>query len=336
MKKTFIEKLMDKLRYGSEKDLENEADEVIAENKPIIRQRQVTTEPNFVQEEAETTSKDTEMDIPVEEVVTENEKTVEKQPKNAISNIVELNEVSIQAVINAMSAIKYSDVRLSEIHLHLRREKQDPTSLAVESLYGSEKFMENLKYKLTDAGINYMDALKIKINYSSAQVDNFTKLAPDLSIQTLTFEDAKKLKKLIITALTGILWEKEIELVPRKKPYFIGRCKMPDLDQSAKIINDIAFVGMEENDDPRYEVNRYVSRSIAKIVYNEKTGSFELMRSNLINNKQHVIKIVRIQDGVQSISVNTTEVAYPLRDDDQIVFNDKVALLVNVAEMAEK
>ena len=111
---------------------------------------------------------------------------------------------------------------------------------------------------------------------------------------------------------------------------------MPELDKTGRIINDIAFVGPEENDDPQYEVNRFVSRSIAKIIYNEKTGFFELMRSNLINNKQHVIKIVRIADGVQQISINNTEVGYPLQDDDQIVFNDRVALLVNTAEIDAK
>ena len=310
---------MDKLRYGSETENEEHRNEMPVEN---------VTDTSVVIGDKNTAPPDSAPDTEI------SNKNPDK-PDEGISNIVELNEISIQAIINAMSAIKYSDVRLSEIHLHLRKDKQDPTSLAVESLFASEKFMENLKYKLTDAGIKYMDDIRVKINYSSAEVDNFTKLAPDLSIQTLTFEESKKLQKLVITALTGILWESKTELTPRKKPYFIGRCKMPELDKSAKIINDIAFVGPEENDEPQYEINRYVSRSIAKIVYNEKTGIFELMRSNLINNKQHVIKIVRISDGVQSISINNTEVGYPLQDDDQIVFNDKVALLVNVAEIKE-
>ncbi|MHB9055390.1 MAG: hypothetical protein ACYC2P_04450 [Paludibacteraceae bacterium] len=320
MSKSFFNKFMDRLRYGSK--TENEK----------IEKTQLQNEPFSASDEKEVF---TETRIPVSETKNLEKKPIEGQPDKSISNIVELNELTIQAIINAMSAIKYSDVRLSEIHLHLRKEKQDPTSLAVESLFKNEKFMENLKYKLTDAGIHYMDGIKVKIIYSSAQIDNYTKLAPDLSIQALTFEDSKKLQKLIITALTGILWENEVELVPRKKPYFIGRCKMPELDKSAKIINDIAFVGPEENDDPRYEVNRYVSRSIAKIVYNDKTGNFEVMRSNLINNKQHVIKIIRIADGVQQISINNTEVAYTLQDDDQIVFNDRVALLVNVADLSE-
>lgn len=320
MSKSFFNKFMDKLRYGSEDENEERTNEISEEKTAEIASEKVEKEQIFTEKnEAETTSE------PIEPKAS--------KPDEGISNIVELNEISIQAIINAMSAIKYSDVRLSEIHFHLRKDKQDPTSLAVESLFGSEKFMENLKYKLTDAGIKYMDDIKVKINYSSAQVDNFTKLAPDLSIQTLTFEESKKLQKLNITALTGILWEKEIELTPRKKPYFIGRCKMPELDRAAKIINDIAFVGPEENDEPQYEINRYVSRSIAKIVFNEKTGTFELMRSNLINNNQHKIKLIRIADGVQQISINNTEVGYPLQDDDQIVFNDKVALLVNVAEM---
>lgn len=310
---------MDKLRYGSETENEEHRNEMPVEN---------VTDTSVVIGDKNAAPPDSALDTEISNKNTD-------KPDEGISNIVELNEISIQAIINAMSAIKYSDVRLSEIHLHLRKDKQDPTSLAVESLFASEKFMENLKYKLTDAGIKYMDDIRVKINYSSAEVDNFTKLAPDLSIQTLTFEESKKLQKLVITALTGILWESKTELTPRKKPYFIGRCKMPELDKSAKIINDIAFVGPEENDEPQYEINRYVSRSIAKIVYNEKTGIFELMRSNLINNKQHVIKIVRISDGVQSISINNTEVGYPLQDDDQIVFNDKVALLVNVAEIKE-
>lgn len=317
MSKSFFNKFMDRLRYGSNTENE-EIEKTQLQNEPFLDEKEVFAETR----------------IPVPQTKELEEKPIEEQPDNGISNIVELNELSIQAIINAMSAIKYSDVRLSEIHLHLRKVKQDPTSLAVESLFKNEKFMESLKYKLTDAGIHYMDDIKVKIMYSSAQIDNYTKLAPDLSIQALTFEDSKKLQKLIITALTGILWENEVELVPRKKPYFIGRCKMPELDKSAKIINDIAFVGPEENDDPRYEVNRYVSRSIAKIVYNDKTGNFEVMRSNLINNKQHVIKIIRIADGVQQISINNTEVAYPLQDDDQIVFNDRVALLVNVADLS--
>lgn len=304
---------MDKLRYGSE----NENDENGAESRP----------------NHDTANESTTADNPAK-VNPEDGKAAKtaKTAQSPVSNIVELNELSIQAIINSMSAIQYSDVRLSEIQIHVRNDKQDPTSVAVQNLFDSQKFMENLKYKLTGAGIRYMDDLKVKVNYSSAEVDRFTRLAPDLSIQTLTFEETRKLQKLVITALSGILWEKQIELSPRKKPYFIGRCKMPELDKTGKIINDIAFVGPEEDDDPRYEVNRFVSRSIAKIIYNEKTGCFELMRSNLINNKQHVIKIVRIADGVQQISVNNTEVSYPLQDDDQIVFNDRVALLVNTAE----
>ena len=324
MSKSFLSKLMDKLRYGSEKEIDDDPEQILTTEKPAAEQ-----------------TKDNDEAVFEEKVDNHSELSAYKNAKKhsvqtPVSNIVELNELSIQAIINAMSAIRYSDVRLSEIHLHVRKDKQDPTSLAVESLFNSEKFMENLKYKLTDAGIHYMDDLKVKINYSSPDVDRYTILVPDLSIRTLTFEEAKKLQKLIITALTGILWEKEIELVPRKKPYFIGRCKMPELDKTGRIINDIAFVGPEENDDPQYEVNRFVSRSIAKICYNEKTGCFELMRSNLINNKQHVIKIVRIADGVQQISINNTEVGYPLQDDDQIVFNDRVALLVNTAEIDAK
>ncbi len=324
MSKSFLNKLMDKLRYGSEKEYDDDPEQIRTNEESTAEQTKDENEA-FSNEKA-----DKRNEIPAGKI------TKKESVQTPVSNIVELNELSIQAIINSMSAIKYSDVRLSEIHLHVRKDKQDPTSLAVESLFNSEKFMENLKYKLTDAGIHYMDDLKVKINYSSPDVDRYTILAPDLSIRTLTFEDAKKFQKLIITALTGILWEKEIELVPRKKPYFIGRCKMPELDKTGRIINDIAFVGPEENDDPQYEVNRFVSRSIAKIIYNEKTGFFELMRSNLINNKQHVIKIVRIADGVQQISINNTEVGYPLQDDDQIVFNDRVALLVNTAEIDAK
>lgn len=320
MNKSFFNKLMDKLRYGSDPGNEEETEEIPIQNQSV---KSENAEPVSVEGKGE------EKDNGGGKIGGRNAVVPDATP---VSNIVELNELSIQAIINAMSAIKYSDVRLSEIHVHAGKDKQDPTSVAVESLFNSEKFMENLKYKLTDAGIHYMDELKVKIIYSSADVDHFTRLAPDLSIRTLTFEESKKLQKLIVTALTGILWEKEIELIPRNKPYFIGRCKMPDLDKAGKIINDIAFVGPEENDEPQYEVNRFVSRSIAKIIYNEKTGCFELMRSNLINNKQHVIKIVRISDGVQSISINNTEVAYPLQDDDQIVFNDRVALLVNAVE----
>ncbi len=305
--KSLFKKLMDKLRYGSEdEEIENEAIEIDDE----ASKKSDTTQ----SEQKKQTS-------------------TSESSKGLISNIIELNELGIQAIINSMSAIKYSDVRLSEIRLHLRNGKQAPTSLAADKLFQSEKFMSNLKYKLSDAGIQYMDQIKTKIIFSSPQIDNFTKLSDEISIQTLTFEESRKQQKLIISALTGFLWENEIELTPRKKPYFIGRCKMPVLDRSAVISNDIAFIGPEEMDDPRYEINRLVSRSIAKIVYNEENGNFELMRSNLLNNNQHVIKIVRIIDGINQISINNTEVGYPLRDDDQIVFNEKVALLVNVVEM---
>ena len=305
--KSFFKKLMDKLRYGSEsEEVENESIEIADETNSESETAQ--SEPKKQTHTSET-------------------------QKGLISNIIELNELGIQAIINSMSAIKYSDVRLSEIRLHLRNSKQAPTSLAADKLFQSEKFMNNLKYKLSDAGIQYMDQIKTKIIFSSPQIDNYTKLSDEISIHTLTFEESRKQQKLVISALTGFLWENEIELTPRKKPYFIGRCKMPVLDRSAVINNDIAFIGPEEMDDPRYEINRLVSRSIAKIVYNEENGNFELMRSNLLNNNQHVIKIVRITDGINQISINNTEVGYPLRDDDQIVFNEKVALLVNVVEM---
>ena len=320
--KSFFTKFMDRLKDGFSTDNEDTTDETSTEIQ--------SSKSSDAKAEPETQKAEVKQEI---HMVKQEKKQTEKKTKNDISNIVELNEQSIQAIINSLSAIKYSNVRLSEIRLHLRYDKQDPTSIAAESLYNSEKFLDNLKYKLTDAGIKYMDDIKVKLIYSSSEQERYIQISSDLSLQALTFEDTKKMQKLIVTALSGILWEDEVELVPRAKPYYIGRCKMPELDKSIKIKNDIAFVGPEEKDEPQYEINRLVSRSIASIIYNDKTGNFELMRSSLMNNRQHIIKIVRVAGSVQQISVNNTEVSYPLQDDDQIVFNDKIALLINTAEI---
>lgn len=250
-----------------------------------------------------------------------------------VKDIVELEEFTFTAILRSLQPFFFGNLTIASLHFHLRHNREHIESKACENLFTQEDFVEKLKVSFANKGIHYKDNLSVKITYASPQLDSYTPITTYLSVDVQMPGQSKQKLKAVVRAISGILWDNIVEIAPSAKPSYIGRCRNPKLPNGITITNKIAFIGLEEKEGSEYEINRYVSRSIALISYNEQTCEFELMRSNLMENSQHVIKIIRIsQIGVEEISVNNTHIKYPLKDDDQIAFNGKVSLRINIVE----
>ncbi|HUN03815.1 MAG TPA: hypothetical protein PLS00_13235, partial [Niabella sp.] len=200
-------------------------------------------------------------------------------------------------------------------------------NVGLQALIKDEEFIKRIKRDFKSKGIKFKDDLSVEVLHESPLMEKVTKITEGIGVEALT--PTETLKKILarIKATEGITWEEEYILEPTGKQYFIGRCKNPKIENGPKIHNDIAFIGIEENDEEQYKINNYVSRSHALIVFDKEAGAYKIYRSRFMNNFSHKIKIYNTGlNDYEGVSLNQPQVPHILRDGDSICFNDKIIL----------
>ncbi|HRO84163.1 MAG TPA: hypothetical protein PK110_05010 [Niabella sp.] len=255
---------------------------------------------------------------------TEPEKVAD-EPK--IDNIEELKEISIGAITKAVRMLSYGKSVVSGLVFHSKFADNAVENVGLQALIKDEEFIKRIKRDFKSKGIKFKDDLSVEVLHESPLMEKVTKITEGIGVEALT--PTETLKKILarIKATEGITWEEEYILEPTGKQYFIGRCKNPKIENGSKIHNDIAFIGIEENDEEQYKINNYVSRSHALIVFDKEAGAYKIYRSRFMNNFSHKIKIYNTGlNDYEGVSLNQPQVPHILRDGDSICFNDKIIL----------
>ncbi|WP_245957744.1 hypothetical protein U0035_00675 [Niabella yanshanensis] len=245
----------------------------------------------------------------------------------SLDNVEELKEVTIGAINRAIKMMGYGKSTVSGFAFHSRFADNAIENVAVSALTKDADFVKQIKRTLKSRNIAYKDNLSIEVLNNSALTDKVTPIIDGVGVEVLIpGESLRKIKARVI-ATEGITWEPEYLLEPSGKTYFIGRCKNPKIDNGPKIHNDIAFIGREEKDEEQYQINNYISRAHAQIVFDKELGAFKIYRSKFLNNPSHKIKIYNAgRNDFLGVSLNQSAVPHVLKDGDSICFNDKVVL----------
>lgn len=245
----------------------------------------------------------------------------------APDNIEELKEITIGAITRAIKMLGYGNTVVSGLTFHSRFADSAVENVGLQALMKDADFVKQIKRTLKSKGVHYKDDLLVEVLHQSELTDKVTKITDGIGVEVLTPTEISRKIKARIVATEGITWEPEYILEPTGKPYFIGRCKDPKIDNGPKIHNDIAFVGVEEKDEVQYQVNNYVSRSHAYIMFDKEVAAYKIYRSKFLNNPAHKIKIYNTGLGdFSGTSLTQPTVPHVLRSGDAICFNDKVVL----------
>lgn len=260
--------------------------------------------------------------------------THREQSSGKMKNAVVLLEATQRGILEALAPFKFGDITVSAIRLHTKYGETQVEGIAFEEHLTNDNFVNAIKGELQGNGIKYVDSFKIELVYNSADFGLFTLVENWLSIEPVTSQRCRRKKKALISVDEGFIWEDIVEIEPTTELCRIGRGKRPKLPSGISISNKVAFVCPTEVDDPKYEINRHVSRSIACIFYDEKSNEFKIERSKLMDNRGCVVKLIHIGRN----SVNTIPLiyniarSYTLQDGDRVTFNDKVAIEVRIVE----
>ena len=181
---------------------------------------------------------------------TEPEKVAD-EPK--IDNIEELKEISIGAITKAVRMLSYGKSVVSGLVFHSKFADNAVENVGLQALIKDEEFIKRIKRDFKSKGIKFKDDLSVEVLHESPLMEKVTKITEGIGVEALT--PTETLKKILarIKATEGITWEEEYILEPTGKQYFIGRCKNPKIENGPKIHNDIAFIGIEENDEEQYK-----------------------------------------------------------------------------------
>ncbi len=256
------------------------------------------------------------------------------QSPNRVADAVELQELTLNAILNTLRPFAFGNTTISSIRFHLKYRNTRVESIASAALFKNDDFVDNIKVKLSGLGIKYADNFKVYLVYNSVDFERFTLVTQWLSVEPVTHDGSERKIKASIRAIKGFIWGDVVEIEPTEEPYYIGRGKEPELPSGISVLNKVAFISPDEINDPKYEINRYVSRSIAYIFYDENNNKFKVMRSKLMDNKQHTVKIIRIRkNNIEKIPLNNTINQYTLQDGDQITFNEKVSIKISIFEV---
>ncbi|MFT3904618.1 MAG: hypothetical protein QM727_15710 [Niabella sp.] len=263
-------------------------------------------------------------DVPVTREVTSGN-AQETTPRT--ENVEELKEISIGAITQSVKMLAHGNTVVSGLRFHTIYAPAAVEAVGFSSLVKDEDFIKQIKRNFKSIGVKYRDDLAVEIVYESKQLSALTPITSLTAVEVITPNTPQTAQRAQLRATEGITWEDAYILEPVHKQYFIGRCKSPKIENGPKIHNDIAFVGIEEKNEPQYEINNYVSRSHAYIVYDAALGVYKLFRSRFLNNPSHKLKIYNPGvDSFQEINLNQSLVPHVLKDGDNICFNDKVVL----------
>lgn len=263
----------------------------------------------------------------IKEPAPDQHKTAQTQSGQRFDNIEELKEITIGAITKVVRVLGYGKTVVSGLTFHSKFADNAVENISLQALIKDEEFLKRIKRDFKSKGIKYKDDLLIDVIHESSVIDKVTKITDGIGVEVLTPNETLKKVSAKIIATEGITWEPEYILEPTGKQYFIGRCKDPKIENGPKIHNDIAFVGVEENDEERFKINNYISRSHAVIVFDKEIGAYKIYRSKFLNNPSHKIKIYNtIVNDFNGVSLNQPQVPHVLRNGDAICFNDKIVL----------
>lgn len=249
-------------------------------------------------------------------------------------NIVELEELSRKKIIRKLSSLSYANIKLKKLVFHFREHRGSVSSVQGEQLFSQDDFLNKLKAALENKNIDFVKNVEVDIIFGSKQIDSYTPITDLVSVEVLTPKDINSHKKAKITALTGKTLESEYIIDSNKKIYFIGRGKTPQLPTARLIKNDIVFIEPKEDDDEQIQLNKYVSRSILFLRFNDEISQFEIGRTEYMFKNSHIVKINRLtgEGGQDEINLNNTKIKVPLKNDDQIIINNKINILFELIE----
>jgi len=256
------------------------------------------------------------------------ESTKAKEPENTI----ELKEKSINIIAEKTKVIAYGNIKISVIKIHTKYDATSPGGLAASSVFSDEEFKEDLIKKLQKRNISVTKSFTLQVVHTSPNFENCTKINHEIGFEIIPENILRKKAIAKLTALLGFLWEEEYTIDPTAGKYYnIGRCKQPQLDNGYIINNDIAFIGPEENNDEKYNINANVSRAMAQIFYDSDKELFILRKSKFLPSGDITLKVVSVTPtGINTINLRHHITEVELNDNDQIIFNDKVSLLFNL------
>lgn len=255
------------------------------------------------------------------------------QLSNNVTDAVELQELTLNAILNTFRPCAFGNTTISAIRFHLKYGHTRIESIASSSLFKNDDFIDHIKVKMSGLGIKYTDNFKVYLIYSSPDFERFSLITQWLSVEPIPQGGSEHKIKASIKAVKGFIWGDVVEIEPTDGPCYIGRGREPELPSGISVSNKVAFISPDEVNDPKYEINRYVSRSIAYIFYDQNSNEFKIMRSKLMDNNRHIVKIVRIRkNSVEVIPLNNVINEYILKDGDQVTFNEKTSLKISIFE----
>ena len=244
-----------------------------------------------------------------------------------IDNIEELKEMIIGAISEAVKMLGYSHTVVSGLVFHSRFAANAVENVGLQHLAGNADFVKDIRRALKSRNVGYKNDLRVEVINQSDLTGKITPILDGIGVEILTPTEISRSKKARLVATEGITWEPQYTLEAGDKTYFIGRGKDPKIDNGPKIHNDIAFIGIEEQNEEQYKINNYVSRSHAYIVFDKEIGAFKIYRSKFLNNPSHKIKIYNtgLKD-FTGVSLNQSAVPHILKNGDSICLNDKIML----------
>lgn len=199
----------------------------------------------------------------------------------------------------------------------------------------SEDFYRDLRVKLQNVDLGCTKALSLEVKINEERMRQARPLFEGVGLEVQMLGERKAPIKLIIRAETGYTWEEEYVLRPsdnQGKPFFVGRCRQTKLPNGLLRTNHIAFIGLEEDNDPKYQINSYVSRSTAIIKYDKAREAFCIARSDAHGCSRLSMFIHRItEEGqLQSMTLSAPHQFYLLQHNDVIVINKEISLHIQL------
>lgn len=199
----------------------------------------------------------------------------------------------------------------------------------------SEDFYSELRVKLQNVNLGCGKSLSLEIKVSEERMRQARPLFEEVGLELQMLGERRAPIKLIVRAETGYTWQEEYVLRPgdnQGKPFFLGRCRQVKLPNGLMRTNHIAFIGLEEDNDPKYQINSYVSRSTAIIMYDKAREAFCIARSDAHGCSRLSMLIHRTtEDGqLQSIALSVPRKYYQLQHDDMIVINKEISLHIEL------
>lgn len=251
-------------------------------------------------------------------------------------NNVELRDDLLSAIVSDLQPHHFARPSkvVAGIVLWLSPDCDKQLAEALRAL-ASETFYSELRVKLQNVGLSCSKGIALDLKVNEDRMRQARPLFQEVGLELQMLGERKAPIKLIVRAETGYTWEEEYVLRPgdnQGKPFFMGRCRQTKLPNGLMRTNHIAFIGLEEDNDPKYQINSYVSRSTAIIMYDKAREAFCIARSDAHGCSRLSMIIHRTtEDGqLQSISLSVPRNFYQLQHDDMIVINKEISLHIGL------